>query len=212
MSVDRYEYVARILKYFGWFHDIMLRNVRKHVVDIFRARGATSVLDACCGAGTLSRHLRDSGMTVTGVDASASMLALARKKAIDIRFIEADLTDFSINETVDGAVVALALHEMDEQARSKVWESMRRETKVGGPLIVVDFAISDEGGILSKIAWKFIWGDERHIGKHDPSHFENFKDFMELGGMRQWLVNRGEMIFQERYFLWGNLGVFVVNA
>ncbi|MFQ5936971.1 MAG: class I SAM-dependent methyltransferase [Acidiferrobacterales bacterium] len=212
MSVDRYEYVSRILKYFGWLQDLLLRNMRKHVVEVFKARKVVSVLDACCGAGTLSVYLRDAGMAVTGVDASVSMLALAREKADGITFIEADLTNLDLKETVDGAVVALSLHEMGEQARSRIWESMKRVTTPGGPLVLVDFVISNRKSLSSKIAWHFIWRDEKNIGRHDPSHFENFKEFMKNGGAKRWLLDQSELIAQERYFLWGNLGVFVVNA
>lgn len=212
MSVDRYEYVARVLKYFGWAANITLRNTRRHAVEILKERGARSVVDACCGAGTLSRYLRDCGIDVTGVDASPAMLALARKKAPGVKFLEADLTTVNLEEPVDGAVIALALHEMGEQVRSIVWESMRRITKPGGPLIVVDYAVSERRGIGAWLCWKSIWSDEKRIGKHDPGHFENFKEFMELGGTETWLVNRGEAIVHERSFLWGHMGVFVVNG
>ncbi len=212
MSPDRYEYVARILKYFGWFQDFILGNTRKHVVRVFEARKVTSVLDACCGAGTLSRYLHDCGITVTGVDASPSMLGLARKKVPDAKFLEADITDLSLERSVDGAVVAFSLHEMPEDVRGKVWKAMKKATKPGGPLVVVDFAASPRRSIGSKVSWQFICADEKNIGRHDPGHFENFREFMELGGTRKWLVKGGEEIEEERNFLWGNIGVFVVNA
>jgi len=96
MNEDRYEYVSKILKNFGWLQDFILRNTRKYIVDIFKSNKIASVLDACCGAGTLSIYLHNSGMNVTAVDASPSMLALARKKTNDINFIEADLTYFEV--------------------------------------------------------------------------------------------------------------------
>ncbi|MER6984459.1 methyltransferase domain-containing protein, partial [Streptomyces carpinensis] len=38
------------------------------------------ILDAGCGSGPLSAALRDRGAVVTGIDASAGMLALARRR------------------------------------------------------------------------------------------------------------------------------------
>jgi hypothetical protein len=140
------------------------------------------------------------------------MLTLARKKASTVTFLEADLADVSLEEPVDGAVAALALHEMSEQTRSKAWRSIRRQTKPGGPLIVVDYVVSENKGIGARWAWRRIWSREKAIGKHDPSHFECFTDFMELGGARNWLRNCDERIVHEERFLWGNMGVFVVNA
>ena len=48
--------------------------------------------------------------------------------------------------------------------------------------------------------------------KRDPDNFQNFEDFMGTGGAKRWLLNRGESVLQEAYFLFGNLDVFVVAA
>ena len=212
MSTDRYEYVAKVLKKLGWLQDFILGNLRHHIVEVLHAREVDSVLDACCRSGTLSVYLRDSDMNVTGVDASQSMLAIARSKASDIAFIEADLTNFDMKEKVGAAVIVLSLHEMEEEIRVKIWETMKKTTKPGGVLVVADFIASERKRLLSKISWKFMWGDEKNIGKHDPGHFENFEAFMEQGGLKNWLIKRGENILQERYFQWGNMGVLVVEA
>lgn len=60
-------------------------------------------LDLACGTGTLAVMLADAGWEVTGVDASANMLALAREKAgmLDspgsARFVQGDMRSFMIN-------------------------------------------------------------------------------------------------------------------
>lgn len=77
-NADRYEHVSKVLTSFGWLLDLILRNTRNCIVDVLKERKVVHALDACCGAGTLSQYLRDSGIKVTGVDASPSMLALAR--------------------------------------------------------------------------------------------------------------------------------------
>jgi SAM-dependent methyltransferase len=62
-----------------------------------------SVLDVCCGVGTLAEHFLDHGYTVTGIDLSEPMLAFARQK-LDrylsdgrARLIQADAADFSVD-------------------------------------------------------------------------------------------------------------------
>lgn len=211
MSEDRYEYVSKILKNFGWLQDFILRNTRKYIVDIFKSNKTASVLDACCGAGTLSIYLHNAGMNVTGVDTSPSMLALARKKSNEINFIEADLTYFELEEKVDASVIAFSIHEMEEELRVRIWETMKQSTKQGGVLVVADFAESERKKILSKISWWFMWNDEKNIGKHDPRHFESFKEFMEKGGVKNWLMNMNEQIIEEKYFQWGNIGVIAIK-
>src|SRR5689334_22909629 len=50
------------------------------------------ILDAGCGSGPLSAALRERGAVVTGVDASAAMLALARRRlGADAALHEVDL-------------------------------------------------------------------------------------------------------------------------
>jgi ubiquinone/menaquinone biosynthesis C-methylase UbiE len=211
MTEDRYEYVSKILKNFGWLQDFILRNTRKYIVGILKSNKTASVLDACCGAGTLSIYLHNSGMNVTGVDASPSMLALARKKTNDVNFIEADLTYFELEEKVDASVIAFSIHEMEEELRVNIWEAIKQSTKQGGVLVVADFAESERKSFPSKISWWFMWNDEKNIGKHDPGHFQNFKEFMEKGGVKNWLINKNEEIIEEKYFQWGNIGVIAIK-
>ena len=209
---DRYAGIARVLRVAGWLQDLLLQHARQRAVDILRADGATCVLDACCGSGTLSQYLSEAGMEVLGVDLSPSMLALARKRAPKVEFIEADLSQLELEKKVDGAVIALAIHEMPEPVRIQVWAGLRRLTQRDAPLIVIDYAVLESTGWLSRLAAKIIAEDERYVGKLDPGHFENFEDFQARGGTRAWLASQGETVVNETRFLFGNLSVSVVRG
>lgn len=62
-----------------------------------------TVLDVCCGVGTLAEHFLEHGYTVTGIDLSEPMLAIAGQKLRDylqggrVRLIQADAASFSID-------------------------------------------------------------------------------------------------------------------
>jgi SAM-dependent methyltransferase len=62
-----------------------------------------SVLDVCCGHGTLAEHFLTHGYTVTGIDLSGPMLAIARQnlrsylQAGQARLVQADATSFSVD-------------------------------------------------------------------------------------------------------------------
>lgn len=93
------------------------------------------VLDAGCGSGALSAALRDRGAIVTGVDASAGMLAHAEQRLGDTVSLHlADLNDplpFAA-DTFDDVIASLVLHYIEN------WDAplaeMRRLVKPGGRL------------------------------------------------------------------------------
>jgi len=64
------------------------------------------VLDLCCGAGQISRILADRGYNVVGLDASASLVGLARRNAPSAHFEVADATLFSSSDRFQ-AVISL---------------------------------------------------------------------------------------------------------
>jgi SAM-dependent methyltransferase len=94
------------------------------------------ILDAGCGSGPLFAALRDRGAIVTGFDASAGMLELARRRLGD----DADLVVADLGRPLpfpDGAfddvVASLVLHYLEDWAAPLA--ELRRVLKPGGRLI-----------------------------------------------------------------------------
>ncbi|MET8331552.1 class I SAM-dependent methyltransferase [Streptomyces sp. NPDC005181] len=108
------------------------------------------ILDAGCGSGPLSAALRDRGAVVTGIDASAGMLALARRRLGDDAALHVvDLSDplpFA-DGAFDDVVASLVLHYLEDWGPTLA--EMRRVLRPGGRLIAsvqhpfVDYAIQD---------------------------------------------------------------------
>jgi len=70
-------------------------------------RRPASVLDLGCGTGNHARILATLGHRVTGIDSSAGMLRVARRKARgvpDLGFVRADMRRFDLRRTFDAAV------------------------------------------------------------------------------------------------------------
>lgn len=76
-------------------------------------RGGLTLLDLCCGTGTLTLLLAARGYEMIGVDASPDMLAVAEEKALETRcavppmFLCQEAGELDLYGTVDGALCSL---------------------------------------------------------------------------------------------------------
>lgn len=108
------------------------------------------ILDAGCGSGPLLAVLRDRGATITGIDSSARMLELARRRlGADASLYVADLRDplpFT-DGAFDDVVASLVLHYLENWKPTLA--EFRRLLRPGGRLIVsvdhpfVAYALTD---------------------------------------------------------------------
>jgi ubiquinone/menaquinone biosynthesis C-methylase UbiE len=71
-----------------------------------RAYGPGSVLDAGCGTGRVAIELARHGVEVVGVDVDASMLAAAERRAPELSWTAADLTELDLGRTFDIVLMA----------------------------------------------------------------------------------------------------------
>ncbi|MFJ6781845.1 methyltransferase domain-containing protein [Streptomyces yangpuensis] len=94
------------------------------------------ILDAGCGAGALTAALRDRGADVTGLDVSAAMLALARRRLGDGATLHrVDLRDrlpFADGE-FDDVIASLVLHYLEDWGPTLA--ELRRVLRPGGRLL-----------------------------------------------------------------------------
>jgi SAM-dependent methyltransferase len=95
------------------------------------------ILDAGCGAGPLFEALQERGAVVTGIDASAGMLAQARKRLgedADLHVVDlAEPLPFPDN-TFDDVTASLVLHYLEDWGPTLA--ELRRVLKPGGRLLV----------------------------------------------------------------------------
>jgi SAM-dependent methyltransferase len=63
------------------------------VAGLLREHGGDRVLDAGCGTGRVAVELAARGFSVVGVDADERMLEAARRKALHLEWVHADLAD-----------------------------------------------------------------------------------------------------------------------
>ena len=210
-DTDPYAPLAKLLPKAEWVQALTLGGARRALATLLKARQANHVLDVCCGAGAQARALAREGFAVVGVDASATMIGLARGRSPDIPFHHLEAGTMRYQGDFDAALVSLALHEMDEGTRQAVWAAMRRAVRPGGWLVAMDYAPPEHPRLLGALARKIIYADERSFDQVHPPHWANFQTFMAGGGLPGWLAGQGEPITQESRHLFGNLAVLLVE-
>lgn len=95
-----------------------------------------SVLDAGCGTGRVARELARRGVDVVGVDLDPEMLATARRRSPDLRWVEADLASFDLGRGFDLVVAAgNVMILLTPETEAAVLANLARHLPVGGLLV-----------------------------------------------------------------------------
>lgn len=94
----------------GRLYDLYWRNVSTKLMPAldslvleFLPRGA-SVLDLCCGTGTIAAAMCRRGLRVTGLDGSDDMVRFARRNAPRAQFVVGDARRFAFNKQFDAVI------------------------------------------------------------------------------------------------------------
>jgi ubiquinone/menaquinone biosynthesis C-methylase UbiE len=136
---------------YDWLAWLLLRGreraFREKTVALARVAAGEAILDVGCGTGTLAIFAkRRAGPTgvVRGIDASPQMIAAAQKKAraagIEVAFQNAVVEALPFPaQTFDVVLSSLMLHHLPRAGREQCAREMRRVTKRGGRILVVDF-------------------------------------------------------------------------
>ena len=101
------------------------------------AEPGVQALDAACGTGRHAAYLHDHGCTVTGVDQSLEMLAVARNKLPEVHFEQGDIEQLAFADgSFDLVVIALALCHLADPTAAVA--ELARVLRPGGTLVIAD--------------------------------------------------------------------------
>ncbi|KUJ76647.1 class I SAM-dependent DNA methyltransferase [Ruegeria profundi] len=95
------------------------------------------VLDLGCGTGEpIARWFMAEGFTVTGVDFSDAMLAIAQSRWPDCDWRQADMRDFELNQTFDGIIAWNSFFHLTADEQTSCIARMSRHLRPGGMLML----------------------------------------------------------------------------
>jgi SAM-dependent methyltransferase len=130
----------------------ILRHLRENDAD----RGL--VIDLGCGSGILARQLGFAGYHVLGIDSSASMIRIARRRAPAAQFVRASLLDADLPRCSAvlsiGEVLSFAFAGSDESELDPLFRSVYKALLPGG-IFLFDFGQTGvhPGGMPRKGFW-----------------------------------------------------------
>ena len=178
-----------------------LNRIRYAFVDWAIIHQPQGVLDVGCGTGK-QLSLLPGNMNAVGIDLSDAMLERADQQAKG-KCQKADATHIPFeNESFDLILSQFALHEKETKVIDLELKEIRRLLKPGGVFSVVDFDFPNEHTFLSGF---FKWGVRRIEQQAGDEHFENFKVWMDRGGLRKIMNTSGWELTEEQLFFKGNV-------
>lgn len=123
----------------GWFDQHRTRTLieRPWLEALTRALPpGAAILDLGCGTGEpILRFLVERGYVVTGVDASAAMLAIARHRFPDTRFVLADMRSLALGARFDAVNAWHSLFHLAPDEQRAMFATFVRHLRPGGVLM-----------------------------------------------------------------------------
>jgi glycine/sarcosine N-methyltransferase len=123
---------------FAWAYDLVVPSPASPQPDE-AARllaGRRSIVDVGCGTGRHAAALAAAGFSVTGVDASAEMIEVARGRGSEVQFEVGDLFSWRPPSAVDGVLCRGVLNDFTrDEDRQRALDSLLVMLRPGGLLV-----------------------------------------------------------------------------
>lgn len=141
-------------------------NTLGYIQNKVKAGKAEKILDIGIGTGLLSETLYREGVEITGIDFSARMLDLAKKKMPNGRFIQFDFNEGLPKEIkgekYDHIISSYAIHHIDDEQKIDFLKGIVQNLTDGGLVLIGDIAF-ETGAAMEKVREQStVWDEAEH--------------------------------------------------
>jgi ubiquinone/menaquinone biosynthesis C-methylase UbiE len=175
-------------------------------IRMFRPAKAMAILDVGCGTGAHLDLYRRYQCHLIGLDASQSMLGVARKRLANLAQLElGDATHMPYADwKFDLVMSMLTLHEMSSDTRGAVLGEMKRVLKPDGRIVLIDFHTGPYHPFEGWMYRAIILISELSAGLR---HFGNHRRFLAEGGLPALAAGNGLRVEKQEILAGGALAV-----
>jgi ubiquinone/menaquinone biosynthesis C-methylase UbiE len=208
MTEDPYHRVAGL---YDRLFEPLNRGLRQLGVRIYPPAPGMRVLDVGCGTGVHLDLYRRAGCRVSGIDASPSMLAVARSRLEEgAELLLGDATQMPYESgTFDLVLSMLVLHEMNPSTRMSVLAEMKRVLRPDGRILLIDFHAGRARFPKGWLTRPVIFLSELAAGRR---HFRNYRHFMSIRGLPGLIEASGLAQEQVKLVAGGTLALHLVRT
>jgi len=204
---DSYSAIAR---WYSLLLDPVLIVWKKKGLRLWPAGRGMCVLDVGCGTGSQLNLYRKAGCRVFGLEFSTGMLATARRNfggALNLCRADAGMMPYRAR-TFDWVLISMMLHEIRPDRRSAVLSEVSRVVKDNGRILIIDYQHQKPKRFSGRFSQAGIALIERAAGRE---HFDNYRNFIQSGGLPPLLESQRLRIERRRLVARGNIGVNLVS-
>lgn len=208
MSSDPYQ---RVAGFYDRIFEPMNSGLRVLAFRMYMPPRGGSILDVGCGTGIHLEMYRKFGCQLHGVDASPSMLAVARERlgeGADLRNADATQLPYG-SDKFDLVLATLVLHEMEDHERGLVLDEMCRVLKGDGRILLTDFHVGKPRPLRGWWFRAIILTSEIAAGRR---HFRGYRHFKSIGGLPTLISRSNLAIEKERIVGEGNMALYLARA
>ena len=200
---------GKFARYYDLSFNPVLGRIHHSIAKLCEQYNCQKIIDLGSGTGEQARILAQYGFNVTGVDVSAEMIDVAKRKSSDqITFINKDIGLLCMNgEVFDAANICLVLHPNPIETIQNIVHKANTLVKKDGIIFITDYGMGK--GLKGRIAHGLIQIIESCTNQH---HKTNYYSFMNQGAIDMFSHWKDIKILEKKSYFQEALQTIIIQS